>query len=102
MTTQPHDVLVIGAGPGGSTVAGLLAQQGLRVLVLEKEEFPRFHIGESLLPMCLPVLERLGVPPSEDVFVFKQGATFLCETSGRTRHFVFTETLPGCGRHAWH
>ena len=102
MNSQLHDVLVIGAGPGGATAAGLLAQQGLRVLVLEKDEFPRFHIGESLLPMCLPVIERLGVPPAEDTFVYKQGATFLCEATGRTRQFVFTETLPGCGSHAWH
>ncbi len=102
MNSQLHDVLVIGAGPGGATAAGLLAQQGLRVLVLEKDEFPRFHIGESLLPMCLPVIERLGVPPNADTFVYKQGATFLCEATGRTRQFVFTETLPGCGTHAWH
>ncbi|MBK8096275.1 MAG: tryptophan 7-halogenase [Planctomycetes bacterium] len=97
-----HDVLVVGAGPAGATAAGLFAQRGLRVLVLEKDEFPRFHIGESLLPMCLPVLERLGVPATDDVFVFKQGAEFVCEASGRKRQFVFTETLPGCGRHAWH
>jgi flavin-dependent dehydrogenase len=96
------DVIVVGAGPAGATATGLLAQHGLRVVCLEKDEFPRFHIGESLLPMCLPVIERLGVPPDEDVFVYKQGATFLCEATGRSRQFVFTETLPGCGRHAWH
>lgn len=96
------DVLVVGAGPAGATAAGLFAQQGLRTLVLEKDEFPRFHIGESLLPMSLPVIEKLGVPPDEDTFVYKQGAEFLCERTGRNRQFVFTETLPGCGRHAWH
>jgi heterodisulfide reductase subunit A-like polyferredoxin len=55
------DILIIGGGPGGSTVAALLAGRGWRVLLLEKERHPRFHIGESLLPMNMPILERLGV-----------------------------------------
>ena len=47
--------------PAGSTAASLLAAAGLRVLVLEREQFPRFHIGESLLPIDLPLFERLGL-----------------------------------------
>jgi len=96
------DVLVIGAGPAGATAAGLLAQAGHRVLVLEKDPFPRFHIGESLLPAGLPVLERLGVETPGDTFVYKAGAEFVCEATGRRGVFVFRESLPGCARHAWH
>ncbi|MBK6407237.1 MAG: tryptophan 7-halogenase [Holophagales bacterium] len=55
------DVVVCGGGPGGSTAATLLARQGFAVVLLERERFPRFHIGESLLPYNLPLLERLGV-----------------------------------------
>lgn len=64
-TTQSEnrhcDVLVIGGGPAGSTVSALLADKGWSVVLLEKERHPRFHIGESLLPMNLPILKRLGV-----------------------------------------
>ena len=101
MTSRRHDVLVVGAGPAGSAAAGLLAQQGHRVLVLEKDEFPRFHIGESLLPGGLPVLARLGVETTADTFVFKRGAHFVCETSGREGIFAFADALPGCASHAW-
>ncbi len=55
------DVVVCGGGPGGSTAATLLARQGFAVVLFERERFPRFHIGESLLPYNLPLLERLGV-----------------------------------------
>jgi len=55
------DVIVIGGGPAGSTAAGLLAKRGRKVLLLEKDQFPRYHIGESLVPGVLPVLEELGI-----------------------------------------
>ncbi len=99
---RPHDVVVVGAGPAGSTVAALLAQRGLRVLVLEKEAFPRFHIGESLLPITIPVLERLGVEPRADTFVFKRGAEFVCEETGIRRRFGFAGALSGCPASSWH
>lgn len=96
------DVLVVGAGPAGSTAAALLADAGHSVLVVEKEEFPRFRIGESLLPACVPVIERLGIEPTEDTFVYKRGAEFICEDTDQVEGFAFDSALPGCPTHAWH
>ena len=58
---KSYDAIVIGGGPAGSTAAAVLAAKGRRVVVLEKEKFPRYHIGESLLPYGYFTLERLGV-----------------------------------------
>jgi hypothetical protein len=72
---QSCDVLVIGGGPAGSTIAALLAQRGKHVVLLEKERFPRFHIGESLLPLNLPLFDRLGVAADvQRIGVHKPGA----------------------------
>ena len=61
MKIDMYDVAIIGGGPAGSTAATLLAKAGRRVIVLEKETFPRFHIGESLLPFSTTAFDRLGV-----------------------------------------
>ena len=53
MPEEIYDVAIIGGGPAGSTAAALLAEKGRRVVVLEREKFPRFHIGESLLPYSM-------------------------------------------------
>jgi len=55
------DVLVIGGGPAGTTMATFLTRMGWKAVVIEKDRHPRFHIGESLLPMNVPLLDRLGV-----------------------------------------
>jgi flavin-dependent dehydrogenase len=96
------DVLVTGAGPGGTTAAALLAQHGFSVIVLEKDQFPRERIGESLLPGLMPVLERLGVTPNDETYVYKRGARFVCEHTDRQQAFEFRHALPGAAEHAWH
>ena len=58
---KDYDAIVIGGGPAGSTAGALLAEKGWKVLILEKEKFPRYHVGESLMPYCYFTFERLGV-----------------------------------------
>ena len=78
MTLETTDVLIIGAGPAGAVAAGFLRQQGRRVLVLEREQFPRFSIGESLLPQSMEYIEAAGMLRDvvEAGFQYKNGAAF--------------------------
>ena len=83
MTPQKTDVLVIGGGPAGTTFATLMAKKGWAVTLLEKDTHPRFHIGESLLPMNLPIFERLDVLDEiRQMGVVKRGADFTLGNSG--------------------
>lgn len=92
---QQTDVLIIGAGPSGSSAAALLRHKGYQVTVIEKQVFPRFSIGESLLPQCMVFLEEAGLLDTvldhadQYAFQFKNGAAFL---RGSQRSFYdFTE-----------
>ncbi|MEU4999150.1 NAD(P)/FAD-dependent oxidoreductase [Streptomyces sp. NPDC021622] len=95
MTNTPsaYDVVVIGGGPAGSTTAALLAREGHRVLLLEKEKFPRYHIGESLIPGCLGVVEELGLWDRLEQLGFtkKYGGTLLWGATDGTWDFRFSD-----------
>jgi len=99
MTADPSpDVLIIGAGPAGAVAAGMLRRQGRSVLVLEREAFPRFSIGESLLPQSMEYIEAAGMLRDvvEAGFQFKNGAAFV--RGGQSTEFDFRDKFsPGWG-----
>src|SRR6185295_16417288 len=92
-----YDVIVAGGGPAGSSTANFLRQRNRSVLVLEREKFPRFHIGESLLPFCNDVWKDLGVyEKMETSYIRKPGAVFVHEESGaQFTYYVDTAIRPG-------
>lgn len=99
---EHFDVVIIGAGPAGSCAGAMLVQAGKKVLCLEKQHFPRFSIGESLLPHCMEFLTMAGLEPALQQqaaqlgFQFKNGAAFA--KNGHHTHFDFTDKFsPGPG-----
>ncbi len=91
MQNEEVDVLIIGAGPSGSVAAGYLQQQGYRIKVVEKNKFPRFVIGESLLPRCMHHFEEVGLFDSLNAknFEVKSGARFMRD--GQICNFDFSK-----------
>ena len=90
------DVVVIGGGPAGSTVSTLIAQQGRSVALFERETFPRFHIGESLIPETYWVLKRLNMLPKmqQSPFVKKYSVQFVNASGRQSAPFYFWDNRP--------
>ena len=102
MADTECDVLVMGGGPAGSTAAALLAQAGHDVILAEREQHPRFHIGESLLPRNMELFELLGVMDEvRAIGVNKPGAEFVSDETGQTIAFPFQLALDARYGHAW-
>jgi flavin-dependent dehydrogenase len=93
---KSYDVVVIGGGPAGSTVAAILAEAGRKVLVVERTKFPRFHIGESLMPETYWTFQRLGMLPKlrDSDFVKKYSVQFVTATGKESQPFFFDERDP--------
>jgi flavin-dependent dehydrogenase len=100
--TQP-DVVVIGGGPSGATVATLVAKQGYSVQLLEREHFPRYHIGESLIPETFWVLDRLGMLGKlrGSRFVDKHSVQFVSEQGRLSQPFYFADHKPHESSRTW-
>lgn len=96
MSPAAWDVVVVGGGPGGSSAATFLARGGLRVALLEQEAFPRFHVGESLMPAVMLLLDQLGARPAVEAagFQVKYGASFHDQDSSVGQTFYFLTGLP--------
>src|SRR5262245_56793149 len=102
MNTSP-DVIVIGGGPSGSTASTLLAQHGYEVTLFERERFPRFHIGESLIPQTYHVLMRLNMLPimKGSHFVKKYSVQFITEKGRLSEPFYFVDHKPHESSQTW-
>lgn len=97
------DVVVVGGGPAGATTGTLLAQKGHRVVILEKEQFPRYHVGESLMPFCYFSLERLGVldKMKEIGYTQKLSVQFVTMDGKRSSPFYFFQHNEHPSSYTW-
>ena len=93
---ESYDVIVIGAGPAGCTTAALVAEHGWNTLLIERDAMPRFHVGESLMPECYWMFERLGILGKFKEFGFtqKNGVQFVNHNDNESQPFFFTEHDP--------
>jgi flavin-dependent dehydrogenase len=101
--SQTYDAIVIGCGPGGAAASAVLASKGRRVLVLEKETFPRYHIGESLIPYTYFPLERIGMIPKMKAshFTRKYSVQFVSPDGKASQPFYFFKHLKHEAANTW-
>jgi flavin-dependent dehydrogenase len=101
--SQTYDAIVIGCGPGGAAASTVLASKGRRVLVLEKETFPRYHIGESLIPYTYFPLERIGMIPKMKAshFTRKYSVQFVSPDGKASQPFYFFKHLKHEAANTW-
>ncbi len=97
------DVVVIGGGPAGAAAATFLQREGHRCVVLERATFPRYHIGESLIPHTFGTLDRLGLLPvlRASEFPVKRSVRFVSPSGDASERFYFSETIPGEQARTW-
>ena len=90
-TGNTFDAVIIGGGPAGASSAAILAEHGHRVLVLEREKFPRYHVGESMIPFTYGPMERLGLVPlmKKSAFVKKYSVVFISPNGRASQPFYF-------------
>lgn len=91
-----YDIAIIGGGPAGSTIATLLAKKGRNVILFEKEKFPRYHIGESLVTGVMPILKELGIDSKmkKEDFIKKYGITLVWGNHSKPWKISFEEADP--------
>ena len=103
LAAAQYNVVCIGGGPAGATLATFLARQGHRCLVLEQSRFPRYHIGESLIPHTFGIFERLGFLSQlrASAFPVKHSVRFVAASGREATPFYFSETIPGDRSRTW-
>ncbi|MBL9180404.1 MAG: tryptophan 7-halogenase [Verrucomicrobiaceae bacterium] len=102
-TSSPYDVAVIGGGPAGAAAATFLSRAGHRCVVFEQAKFPRYHIGESLIPHTHGILDRLGLLPKmrDSHFPVKHSVRFVSPEGTESTPFYFSETIEGDRARTW-
>ncbi len=104
IANRSYDCIVIGAGPGGSSAAAIVAEQGLSTLLIERDKMPRFHVGESLMPETYWLFERLGIVNELErtTFTRKNGVQFVSSSDKESKPFIFADHDSRKSNVSWH